>query len=70
MSDDAGYIPDSKVAKLLNKHVKTIKRWDGYPHLKQLGWPDRVDLNGRGHRNQSQLQEFLRNAAAAHLSKA
>ena len=63
-----GYSPDSKVAKFLNKHPKTIKRWDKNPELKALGWPDPFYLNGRSHRPHPGMRELLRNAAQAHLT--
>jgi hypothetical protein len=65
---DDGYDTDSAVAKFLNKHPKTIKRWDKKPELKALGWPDPVYLNGRSHRHRPAVREFLRNAAQAHLT--
>jgi hypothetical protein len=66
---DDGYDPDSKVAKLLGKHPKTLPRWDKNPRLKQLGWPAPIFLNGRRHRHRPAVQAFLRNAAQAHLNK-
>jgi hypothetical protein len=66
--EDDSYDPDSKVAKRLGKHPKTLPRWDKNPKLKELGWPDPVYLNGRRHRHRPAVQAFLRNAAAAHLN--
>src|SRR5262245_27052159 len=65
---DDGYDPDSKVAKLLSKHPKTLPRWDKNPRLQELGWPPPVYFNGRRHRHRPAVQKFLRNAAAAHLT--
>jgi hypothetical protein len=62
-----GYDPDSKVAKLLSKHPKSLARWDKSPRLKELGWPPPIYLNGRKHRFRPALKEFLRNAALAHV---
>jgi hypothetical protein len=62
---DDGLWPDRKVAKYLNKHPKTLKRWDKMPALKALGWPARVDLNGHGHRQAAEVRAFVKNAAAA-----
>jgi hypothetical protein len=60
---------DRKVAEYLNKHPKTIKRWDKTPAMKALGWPARVDVNGHGHRQASEVRAFVKNAAAAVTSK-
>jgi hypothetical protein len=68
-SNDDGYDTDAKVAKQLDKHPKTLPRWDKDPRLKALGWPDPVYLNGRRHRYRPAVREFLRNAAAAHLNR-
>jgi len=65
--EDDVHDPDSKVAKQLSKHPKTLPRWDKNPRMKELGWPNPVYLNGRRHRRRSEVQAFLRNAAAAHL---
>jgi hypothetical protein len=62
-----GYAPDSVIAKFLNKHAKTLPRWDKNPQLKELGWPPPTYLNGRRHRDWARIQEFLRNAAQATL---
>lgn len=61
------YDPDSKVAKHLGKHNKTLPRWDKNPQLKELGWPPPVYLNGRRHRHRPAVQAFLRNVALASL---
>jgi hypothetical protein len=64
------YDPDSRVAKFLGKHIKTLPRWDKNPRLKALGWPEPLYLNGRKHRHRPAVQAFLRNAAQAHLTRA
>jgi hypothetical protein len=63
-----GLAPDSRIAKGLSKHPKTLPRWDKNPRMKELGWPDPVYLNGRRHRDLPKVREFLRNAAAATLN--
>ena len=64
-----GVAPDSKIAKGLSKHPKTLPRWDKNPRMIELGWPLPVYLNGRRHRELPKVRAFLANAAAAHLSK-
>jgi hypothetical protein len=68
LDGDDGYLSDRKVAELLGKHIKTIKRWDKSAKLKALGWPPPVDFNGRLHRHRPALKTFLHNAALAHVS--
>jgi hypothetical protein len=63
-----GFLSDRKVAEALDKHPKTLPRWDKNPRLKQLGWPEPVLINGRRHRPRPGLRTFLHNAAAAHIS--
>jgi hypothetical protein len=67
--DEDGLWSDRKVAEYLDKHPKTLKRWDKLPALKALGWPDRVNLNGVGHRRAAEVQAFVKNAAAAVTAK-
>lgn len=64
-----GYAPDSKVAKGLHKHAKTLPRWDKSEAMKALGWPPPIYLNGRRHRHLPQVRVFLANAAAATLDR-
>ncbi len=64
---DDGYDPDSKVAKFLGKHPKTLPRWDKDPRMKELGWPSPAYFNGRRHRHRPKVREFVRRAAAAHI---
>jgi len=67
--DGDGFATDSKVAEYLDKHKKTLARWDKSPRLKALGWPDPVYLNGWKHRHRPAVREFVRRAAAAHTSQ-
>ena len=63
-----GFLSDRKVAEALDKHQKTLPRWDKSERLKALGWPQPVFINGRRHRPRPELRTFLQNAAAAHIS--
>jgi hypothetical protein len=65
-----GLIIDRKVAEALDKHAKTIKKWDKSERMLSLGWPPVVYVNGYGHRERPKLRTFMRNAAQAHLNKA
>jgi hypothetical protein len=67
MSDDAlgGLAADSKVAKQLGVHPKTLPRWDQKPELK---FPKPIYINGRKYRRLSEIGEFIRRAAVAHAS--
>jgi hypothetical protein len=57
------YSPDAKVAKRLDVHIKTIKRWDRRP---ALGFPKPIIINGRTYRDNGELDAFLLRAAVAH----
>ena len=63
-----GLATDRQVAEFLNKHPKTLPRWDRNPRLKSLGWPEPIYLNGRRHREWSAIRDFIQSAATAHLS--
>jgi hypothetical protein len=64
--DDSAVDPDSKVAKQLGIHIKSLPRWDARP---ELGFPPPIYINGRKYRRRREVQEFLRRAAVAHASK-
>lgn len=63
-------IPDPAIAIMVQKHPKTIKRWDKDERMKALGWPDRIDINGRGHRDRAAFERFMRNVAVAGIKAA
>jgi len=66
MSDYDEVDPDSKVAKQLGVHVKSLPRWDRRP---ELNFPKPVWINGRKYRRRGEIRDFLRRAAVAHASK-
>ena len=63
-----GLATDRQVAEFLNKHPKTLPRWDKDPRLLALGWPAPIYLNGRRHREWSAIRDFIQQAATAHLN--
>jgi hypothetical protein len=64
--DDEGLAPDSKIARYLGVHPKTLPRWDRRP---ELGFPAPIYLNGRKYRAWAGVKEFTRRAAVAHTTK-
>jgi hypothetical protein len=50
-------VPDAKVAKRYGVCIRTIKRWDANP---DLGFPNRIDINGRCYRDSNQLDAWDR----------
>jgi hypothetical protein len=58
--------PDSKVAKRLGVHPKSLPRWDRRPELK---FPGPIYINGRKYRRRADISEFVRQAAVAHAQK-
>jgi hypothetical protein len=63
---DEGIAPDSKIAKGIGVHPKTLPRWD---KRAELGFPAPIYINGRKFRSWSAVKEFLRHAALEHASK-
>lgn len=63
--DEDALDPDSKVAKTLGIHIKSLPRWDARAELK---FPKPIYINGRKYRRRSEIQEFLRRAAVAHAA--
>ncbi len=57
--------PDSKIAKQLGVHPKSLPRWDRRP---ELHFPKPIYINGRKYRRQAEIREFLRHAAIAHAA--
>jgi hypothetical protein len=57
--------PDSKIAKQLGVHPKSLPRWDRRP---ELNFPKPIFINGRKYRRQAEIREFLRHAAIAHAA--
>jgi len=64
--DDDGVDPDSKVAKQLGIHIKSLIRWD---RRSELNFPKPIYINGRKYRRRREVQDFLRRAAVTHASK-
>jgi hypothetical protein len=58
--------PDSKVARQLGVHPKSLPRWDARPELK---FPKPLYINGRKYRRRGEISEFLRHAAVAHAQR-
>jgi hypothetical protein len=52
-------VPDSVAAKECGDVSRmSIFRWDRDPRMLELGWPPRVELNGRNYRSRKQLEKF------------
>lgn len=70
MSNDnassAALAADSKVARQLGVHPKTLPRWDRRPDLQ---FPRPVYINGRRYRRLDEVADFVRRAAVEHASK-
>jgi len=58
---DDRFIPDVKVAKRYDVHLKTLSRWDAKP---ELGFPPPVIIGERKHRQLSALIEWERKQIA------
>jgi hypothetical protein len=65
--DITAVIPDPKIAKIVNKHLKTLLRWDRSARMRALGWPPVIKINGRNHRDAAAFRQFLRNVTLAAL---
>jgi hypothetical protein len=64
-----GLWSDRKAAVYVDKHPKTLPRWDKNPRMKELGWPAPVYINGHKHRPIAKVRAFVKNAAAAVTAK-
>jgi len=52
-------VPDPQVAEECGGvTLMTLWRWDKSKKMKALGWPPKVNVNGRNYRNRAKLEGF------------
>src|SRR6266404_5174820 len=55
-------VRDSVAAEELGDVTRmTMYRWDKDPRMLELGWPPRIEMNGRAYRSRRQLEQFKHN---------
>jgi len=53
--------PDPIVAQEFGVSLMTLWRWDHDPRMAELGWPPKVQIRKRNHRQRSGLDRFKAN---------
>jgi len=59
-------MPDAKVAKFFGVCSKTIDRWE---HDKALGFPPRIEINGRYFRDTDAMDAFVKSRLKKSIKK-
>jgi hypothetical protein len=67
-SEKIEYVPDPVVAEEFHVTLMTLWRWDHSKKMRAkkmraLGWPPRVQINGRNYRSRNQLEAFKQRLA-------
>jgi hypothetical protein len=62
------FVTDSSVAAEFDVTLMSIWRWDRSPEMAALGWPSKIQIQGRNFRSRKALEKFkvslLKKAAA------